>query len=66
VLPSAGSCGGDNAHVGPHLPRPAETAVMQVLKHAQQLGLHLDRHLSQFVQEERTLLSQFQAPDAAV
>ena len=54
----------DDAHVaanGPIAADPLETALLQ---HAQQLDLHLQRHVADLIEEQRAALGEFEASEA--
>ena len=45
--------GGDDANVHLNGARPAETHEVPFFEHAEELGLHAERHVADFVEEER-------------
>ena len=57
--------GGDDAHIH-FLGRIAAQALeLLLLQNAQQLGLELQRDVADFVEEQRALVRQFEAPNLA-
>ena len=54
--------GGDDAAVGLDRVGAADALEPAVLEHAQELGLHSQRHLADFVEEQRAPLRQLEPP----
>ena len=54
--------GGDDAAVGQDRVGAADPLEAPVLEHAQQLGLHAERHLADLIEEQRTPLGQLEPP----
>ena len=54
-----------NAHIGLYRARTAHPFEALLLQHAQQFDLHGQRHITDFVEEQRTTLSELKAPDTS-
>ena len=57
---------GQHAHVDRGFALAAQAAQLAVFQHAQQFGLRADRHLADFVEQQRAALGQFEAAGAAL
>ena len=55
--------GGDDAHVAADRAIAADALERALLQDAQQLDLHLHRHVADFVEEQRAALGKLEAPD---
>lgn len=55
----------DDAHVRFHGHAPADGRVLSLLQHAQESRLRLQRHVADFIEEERTAFSLLEPSDAA-
>ena len=58
--------GGEHADVGLEGLVAADTRVLALLKHAKQLALHSQRHVPDFVQEQRATIALFKAAHTLV
>ncbi len=56
---------GEDAHIDRGLDLASQTAQFVIFQDAQQLGLGSDRHLADFIQQQRAAFSQFEAAGAA-
>ena len=55
----------DDPHVDVHRLVAADALELALLQHAQELGLHRGRHLTDLVEEERATVRELEAPDAS-
>ena len=55
-----------HAHIDRGFALAAQAAQLAVFEHAQQLRLRADRHLADFVEQQRAAFGQFEAADAAL
>src|SRR5262249_53723836 len=53
--------GGDEPGVGPHRARAAEPLEFPLLEHAQQLGLNLERRLTDLVEKDRSVVRRLES-----
>ena len=58
--------GGDDAHIGLDRRAPAHGGVFALLQHAQQPRLRFQRHVADFVEEQRAAFGLLEAADAAI
>ena len=58
--------GGDDAHIGLDRRAPADRGVFALLQHAQQPRLRFQRHVADFVQEQRAAFGLLETADAAI